>query len=292
MNTEFENYKKKKNYLFCVDSDGCAIATMDLKHKECFGPCMVEEWNLEEWKDDILNRWNEINLYSKTRGINRFRGLAMALKEIDSMYCKIDGIEELCKWVEETPELSNYALESYMKENIRLPILEHVLSWSQKVNEYIKDLPKEKKRAFEGVRETLEYARLYGDIVIVSSANRQAVEDEWEYNNLLDIVDFVLVQDMGSKAFCIAELLKKGYEKEKVIMIGDAPGDLEAAQKNDILFFPIMVNKEKESWEEFRLIAFEKIVQAGDMSDYMKQKTEEFWSNLHNSKFAYKSYKN
>lgn len=40
MSTNLTNYKKKKEYLICVDSDGCA---MDIKHIKCFGPCMVEE---------------------------------------------------------------------------------------------------------------------------------------------------------------------------------------------------------------------------------------------------------
>ena len=62
-------YTKKKEFLVCVDSDGCAMDTMDIKHFRCFGPCMVAEWGLEEWKTPILDRWNEVNLYTMTRGI-------------------------------------------------------------------------------------------------------------------------------------------------------------------------------------------------------------------------------
>ena len=86
--------------LVCVDSDGCAMDTMDVKHIRCFGPCMVEEWALNEWRQEILDRWNEINLYTLTRGINRFKGLAMALTEIDQKYRPIDGITALSKWAE------------------------------------------------------------------------------------------------------------------------------------------------------------------------------------------------
>lgn len=39
-----ENYEKKKEFLICVDSDGCAMDTMDLKHTRCFGPCLTAEW--------------------------------------------------------------------------------------------------------------------------------------------------------------------------------------------------------------------------------------------------------
>ena len=46
----FDSYKKTRDLLVCVDSDGCAMDTMNCKHFHCFGPCMVTEWGLEEWK--------------------------------------------------------------------------------------------------------------------------------------------------------------------------------------------------------------------------------------------------
>lgn len=45
-----QEFEKKHDYLICVDSDGCAMDTMDIKHFRCFGPCMVEEWGLEQWE--------------------------------------------------------------------------------------------------------------------------------------------------------------------------------------------------------------------------------------------------
>ena len=75
-----QTFVKKKEFLVCVDSDGCAMNTMDVKHIRCFGPCMVEEWGLEKWQSELLESWNQVNLYTLTRGINRFKGLATALK--------------------------------------------------------------------------------------------------------------------------------------------------------------------------------------------------------------------
>ena len=60
----FDSFKKKKEYLVCIDSDGCAMDTMDIKHFRCFGPCMIQEWGLGPWRDAIQNRWNAINLYT------------------------------------------------------------------------------------------------------------------------------------------------------------------------------------------------------------------------------------
>lgn len=279
MGAELENFQKKKDLLFCVDSDGCAMDTMDIKHFRCFGPCMVEEWGLTEWQEAILERWNEINLYTMTRGINRFKGLAKALKEVDATYCQIEEVDVLVKWAEESPELYNRALEKAIEEQDSIA-LRKALSWSEKVNERINELPFEDKKPFDGVKEALEYAHRYGDVAIVSSANRQAVVEEWELYGLLDYVDIILAQDVGSKAFCIQELLKKGYGKEKALMVGDAPGDNDAAKKNGVYYYPILVRHEKESWNEFVEQAVEKLVDGSYGGAYQEQKETEFLNNL------------
>lgn len=40
MANDLNTYVKKHDYLICVDSDGCAMDTMDVKHYRCFSPCM------------------------------------------------------------------------------------------------------------------------------------------------------------------------------------------------------------------------------------------------------------
>ena len=245
-----EEFVKQHDFLICVDSDGCAVDTMDVKHFRCFGPCMIEEWGLQEWREPIQKRWNEINLYSLTRGINRFKGLATALSEIHEKYTPIDGLEELKAWTETTPELSNPALEAEI-ERTGLPVLKKALSWSKAVNASIAALPWEVKKAFPGVREAFEAVRDFADIAIVSAANRDAVEEEWERFGLLPLVDVIMCQDVGSKAHCIHVMLEKGYQPDHVLMCGDAPGDQDAAKQNHVYFYPILVRHERESWEEF-----------------------------------------
>ncbi len=284
MGTKLQEFQKSKEYLICVDSDGCAMDTMDIKHIRCFGPCMVEEWGLFEWEAPILSRWNDINLYTMTRGINRFKGLIMALKEIHETYTAIADLETLDQWVTTSDELSNPALERAIETGkeagTSVLSLEKALSWSRKVNEKINALPFEEKKPFEGVKEGLAYAHEYADVAIVSSANLQAVEEEWELYGLLDHVDILLAQDTGSKAYCIAELLKKGYAKENVMMTGDAPGDWDAAKKNDVFYYPILVRREKESWEEFRGTAVEKLTGGSFGGEYQEKKVQEFLDNL------------
>lgn len=274
-----QEFKKTKDYLICVDSDGCAMDTMDIKHFRCFGPCMVEEWGLEQWSEPILKRWNEINLYTMTRGINRYKGLIKALREIDGQYTPIDGLDELEQWVETSPALSNDALQKAIDAGGG-EVLKKALSWSKKVNASINELPFEVKKPFDGVKEGLEYAHSLADIAIVSSANLQAVEEEWALYGLLDHVDILLAQNVGSKAFCIAELLKKGYDKDKVLMTGDAPGDLDAAKSNGVFYYPILVRHEGESWKEFKDTAVDRLVSGGYGGAYQEEKTAAFLKNL------------
>ena len=275
----FSDFKRQKDYLVCVDSDGCAMDTMDIKHFNCFGPCMIEEWNLSEWSAEILSRWNEINLYTMTRGINRFKGLAMALLEINDKYTKIDGIHDFAEWTSTAPELSNNALKLIISQHHEKNIFKKALSWSVAVNNAINNLPDESKIPFPLVKEALELAHKYADVAIVSSANLGAVLEEWKQHGLLDYVDVVMSQNDGSKTFCINKLVKSGYYNINVVMCGDAPGDLEAAEKNKVLFYPILVRHEKESWAEFISTALPNLL-SNSYTEYGENKKTEFYKNL------------
>ena len=278
----FDTFVRKHDYLVCVDSDGCVMDTMNCKHFHCFGPCMVTEWGLEEWKEEILDRWNVINLFSMTRGINRFKGLAMALGEINEKYQPITGIAALQHWADTAPALSNDAVAKAAADatdaDAKL-VFEKALSWSKAVNAAIVELDEALKVPYDGAKEGLAAAHTFADVAMVSSANRDAVEEEWGKFGLLEHTDIVLAQDIGSKAACIKEMLKFGYDLDKVVMVGDAPGDCDAAEKNGVHYYPILVNHEKESWEEAIAVAFSKL-QSGEYAAYGAAKKQEFLRNL------------
>lgn len=279
MSNILDKFNRQKDFLICIDSDGCAIDTMDIKHIKCFGPCMVTEWNLEEWEQPILDRWNEVNLYTLTRGINRFKGLAVALIEINDKYKKIEGLDVFVKWTEETKELSNESLEVEIEKTDNICV-KKALAWSIAVNKSIDLLSEDEKCPFEGVKEAIIEAKKVADIAIVSSANEKAVLDEWTQHGLLESVDIVLTQNIGSKAYCIAKLLEKGYDKENALMVGDALGDLQAAQTNGVLYYPIMVKKETASWERFVGEALAKFTNKEYYGEYQEKVIEEFKNNL------------
>ncbi len=272
-------FKKTKDFLVCVDSDGCAMDTMDIKHIRCFGPCMVEVWQLQKWENEILKRWNEINLYTLTRGINRFKGLSLALSEINEQYRAIDGIDDLIYWSDNADELSNASLEKEIEKAPEKDIFKLALKWSENVNEAIKKLPESEIKPYPLVKEALKLAHEKADVAIVSSANLGAVLEEWEKHGLLEHTDIVLTQNVGSKAFCISELLKKGYDNKNVLMCGDAPGDLKAAESNNVHFYPILVKREEESWKDFINQGFSLLLE-NNFDEYETIKRRDFYKNL------------
>lgn len=275
-----EEYLKNKDYLVCVDSDGCAMDTMDVKHIKCFGPCMVQEWNLYNWEKDILTRWNDINLYTLTRGINRFKGLAKALTEIDQKYVKIEGLADIVDFAENSKELSNAALKKAIENNPQSTSLKKALAWSVAVNKAINELDESEKLPYKRVNDALAYAHERADVAIVSSANLDAVLEEWQKHGLLKHVDIVLAQNCGSKAHCIGELIKKGYDNKKVVMCGDAPSDMQAAQKNNVHYYPILVKKENQSWDNFIQAGLNNLIEGKFDEKYQEELNKFFLENL------------
>lgn len=273
-----QHFSKKKDFLICIDSDGCAMNTMEVKHIHCFGPPIIEIWELEGYRDSILKRWNEINLYSKTRGINRFKALAIILQEIDEHIKKIEDLSSFLEWEKSSKELSNQSLEKVLKESNSL-CLKQILAWSETVNLAIRKLP-DTEGPFNNVQEVIKVLSEFADIAVVSSANYEAVRDEWTKYGLIQFVDVLMTQELGSKTVCIRELKEKGYGAENVMMVGDAVGDHEAALDNKVLFFPILVGKEAQSWENLAKEAAIKFKLHTYQKAYQESLVEIFYKNF------------
>lgn len=273
------DYEKKSEYLICIDSDGCAMDTMEVKHRECFGPQFIYTYGLGAHFEECMQIWLDINLYSITRGINRFKGLALALKEIERQgTVRAGGLDEFVKWTEEAKELSNPALLALAQKS-NSECIEKALIWSIRTNRAINNLPADDK-PFAHVKETMDAMCKEADLVAVSSANGEAVEAEWTKHQLKEDCRVLLCQEAGSKAFCIAELMKKGYDPSKILMVGDAPGDRDAATKNGVRYYPILVGKEGESWTRLKEEAFPKLLAGTFDDEYQESLIREFEKNL------------
>src|ERR1700678_3196964 len=73
------DFVKKTEFFIGLDSDGCVFDTMEVKHKECFIPNIIEFLGLASVSRAAREVAEFLNLYSKWRGTNRFPGLTLTL---------------------------------------------------------------------------------------------------------------------------------------------------------------------------------------------------------------------
>lgn len=264
-------------FIICIDSDGCVMDTMEYKHRLCFGPIASEIWKIEK-KEEFLKIWNDVNLYSKTRGINRFLGLVLSFELMNKIDANVKKLDKVSKWAKNTSKLSNDSLKEEISRN-NDEELKLCLKWSEMVNEKIASLHGMDK-PYKGVLEAFIEIKKYSEIAIVSSANSEAINTEWERHNLLSFADYNMGQEVGTKKDCIKSIIDKGYDRNNILMIGDSPGDIEAARYNRIKFYPIIFGNEYESWSEFRNLVLDKFINGEYIEDeyinkYMKKLNKE-----------------
>lgn len=278
MNEELSTFEKTKDFLICIDSDGCVMDTMDVKHMRCFGPCLVHEWNLNEYKDEIVRLWRKMNLFGAERGVNRFKGLAEVLAEINENYTRVEGLDEYIYWVQTTDELSEESLQEAF-EKLGGICLRKAMNWSRLVNQSMAMISDRVKIPFEGAEEALKKLCECADVVVLSAANGCEIKKEWEKQGLSKYASLLLSQEAGRKGDRLKNLTAKGYDLAKVLVIGDAPADLEAAREAGVLFAPILAYQERESWELFPE-SLKRFLAGTYAGEYEAEKIKEFKENL------------
>jgi hypothetical protein len=85
---------------------------------------------------------------------------------------------------------------------------------------------------------------------------------------------------MGSKTEHLKFAAAGKYPPEKILMIGDAPGDFKAAKSNHVLFYPIVPGREEQSWQRLREEGLRRFFAGKFAGDYEKQLCEEFEASL------------
>lgn len=253
------NMTPTKEYLVCVDSDGCVFDNMELKHKECFCPATVNVWGLQSVSRYARESAEFVNLYSKSRGANRFPALVRTLellgarKEAQERGYVCPDLTPLKKWIEETDSLSAKGIREYAAAHggDLDPILATAARWSAEVDENIERIV-HGVAALPGVKETFAEISRFADIVIVSATPHEAIVREWGAQGLLEHITVVAGQELGTKKECIRKAMTGKYSPDKVLMVGDAPGDHDAAVANGVQFYPIIPGQEVESWSLLR----------------------------------------
>jgi phosphoglycolate phosphatase-like HAD superfamily hydrolase len=239
-----------------IDSDGCAFDTMEIKHKECFTPNIIKHWGLQPVSKYAREAAEFVNLYSKWRGINRWPALVMVFDllrerpEVQARNIVPPYVPHLREFIaDDAFPKSNDGLAAYKAEHADAE-LETAWAWTTGVNATIADMV-HGVPPFPWVRESLAFLADKADMIVVSATPLEALTREWQEHEVAQYVRVIAGQEMGKKALHLKLAAGGKYAPEHVLMIGDAPGDMNAARANDALFYPINPGHEEASWKRF-----------------------------------------
>jgi phosphoglycolate phosphatase-like HAD superfamily hydrolase len=271
-------FQPEREYLVGIDSDGCVFDTMEVKHKECFIPAFIKHYGLQGVSKYAREAAEFVNLYSKSRGVNRFPALVEQLDwlrrrpEVKARGVNVADPQSLRRWVGEETKLGNPALERAVEatgdEDLRI-----ALAWSQAVNYAIADMVRGVP-PFPYVRECFERLADETDMLCVSATPTEALCAEWEEHHLSGLVRVICGQELGTKKEMLS--LAKKYLPGQTLMVGDAPGDYKAAEANGCLFFPINPGHEEQSWRRLYEEGIERFLSGAFAGDYQQELLDEF----------------
>jgi len=274
------NFVKQHEFLIGIDSDGCAFDSMEIKHKECFIPNFIKFMGLQPISKYAREACEFTNLYSKTRGANRFPAYLLALdllekrKDVQRRHVTIPKLQGVRDWVARETKLGTKTLGPEA-EKTGDPDLKRAYQWSKAVDDAVADMV-HGVPPFPGVREALDKMRVQADLIVCSATPNAALQKEWEEHDIDKYVQAICGQESGSKKESLQACQAKGYAPDKMLMIGDAPGDMKAAQGVGALFFPINPGREEESWARFNEEACSRFFAGTYAGAYQQQLIAEF----------------
>ena len=273
------DFQPKHDFFIGIDSDGCVFDSMEIKHKECFAPMFVKHHNLQAVSKYAREVWDFVNLYSKTRGANRFPALTRALNllrdrpEVQARNVNVPSYPALDEWMERETKLGNATLAAEVEGGNEG--LAHIKVWSDGVNEQVADIV-HGVPPFPLLRETLEKALGQADMMVISQTPCDALEREWAEHDISRFVEIIAGQEMGTKTEHLKFAAVDKYAAEKILMIGDAPGDHKAAKANGVLFYPILPGREEDSWERLHGEALDRFFAGTYAGEYEEKLFAEF----------------
>jgi phosphoglycolate phosphatase-like HAD superfamily hydrolase len=248
------DFQPTKEFFIGIDSDGCVFDSMEIKHKECFTPMFIKHFHLQAVSKYARECWEFVNLYSKTRGANRFPALSRSLNllrerpQVKARKVNVPDTKALDEWVARESKLGNATLAAEVKNGNTA--LTEIKAWSDAVNRMIEDIV-HGVPPFPLFCESLDKLGARADAMVISQTPADALEREWLEHGIRKGVTIIAGQEMGTKTDHLKFAAAGKYAPEKILMVGDAPGDYKAAKTNKALFYPIIPGEEEVSWERF-----------------------------------------
>ncbi len=273
-NSEFKPLPKRHDRLICIDSDGTVFDTMTAKHR-CFRECLIRCFGFRGRDAECAAEvWDTVNLHSVHRGENRFRSLLVVFDAMRERGASVPDTSRLRAWTARETRLGNPALRAFL-EREPSEELSLVYRWSRESDKAIA-ASVHGVAPFPYARETLARASAEADIMVVSHTPCATLEREWTEHGLVRFVMCLGGQERGSKTEQIRRASEGKYPPERILMIGDSPGDLAAAERNHALFFPVVPGREPESWKELAEEGLARFFTGGFAGGYQERILEAF----------------
>ena len=277
------DFKPKHDFFIGIDSDGCVFDSMEIKHKECFTPMFVKHHKLQAVSKYAREVWDFVNLYSKTRGANRFPALVRALNllrersEVKARKVNVPSYPALEDWIKRESKLGNATLAAEVDGGNE--DLSHIKIWSDAINEQVSDIV-HGVPPFPLLQDTLDKSLNRADMMVISQTPCDALEREWAEHDISKYVEIIAGQEMGTKTEHLKYSAVNKYDSNKILMIGDAPGDHKAAKDNKVLFYPIIPGNEEHSWERLYTEALDRFFAGTYEGEYEEKLFSEFDNSL------------
>ena len=276
--------RPSNDFFVGIDSDGCAMDAMDIKHQECFTPSYIKYWDLQPISTIARETALFVNLGSVTRGLNRWLALRQLLDllrdraDVAERGVVIPEYPELTAFVESSFPLSDEGVTDWAAANPS-PTATRMIAWGNGVNAAIADMV-HGCGPFPGVREALEAMYEVADEMTVSATPVDALRREWAEHGLARYMSIIAGQEMGSKAEHLQYAAVGKYSMDHILLIGDAPGDRDAAAKVGCLYYPILPGEEKKSWRRFTAEALPNFLNERFAGSYQESLIAEFNAKL------------
>lgn len=275
-----QDFKPKHPYFVAFDSDGCVFDNMEIKQKACFIPMIVKCWQLEAISKYAWETAEFVNLYSIWRGGNRFAALVRIFDllkihpEVKKHSIELPDTNPLREFVNSGEPLSNPSLAEWIHRKPH-PFLKQTLDWSFAVNQLV-DEKINQFHPFPQILNILQKLSQTADIIVSSSTTVGTLHKEWQVHSLAPYITLIAGQEMGTKQEHLGMTAKGNYDPDKMLMIGDTPGDKNAAHTIQALFFPIFPGHELASWENFQQEAMDRFLNGTFAGSYQAKLIEEF----------------
>lgn len=237
--------------LVALDSDGTVFPNMPPKFV-AVRDTVIEHWGLAPIAGAAEDVIRFVNLNSAWRGSHRFvallkmMNLLAARPEPAAAGVALPDMSPLDDFVKSGAPLSSHHLQA-VQLRTGSDVITRVLAWSADLSRRLQALT-EHLMPMNGARRALDYLRGRADVAVVSQAPAVQLAREWKDSGLESLVFAIAGSECGRKPEQVRMLMGPGHAPARTLVVGDAPGDLAAARECGARFFPIIPEREEESW--------------------------------------------